>query len=254
MAKYIDSVLEALREFREARNVLCSTHGYRHYRDETVIEGDWIVYKYHGNIIARYNAKERLLEITDAGWCTPSTRDRLNGILRVFGIHRYDVSLRRYTLMYLWDSKYKIGLVNKDVCTYWWLRALHVLFNASTGEILNMHELEYYLPGTEREVYYTRGESLVSKSNIGLWRKLGYRVLKNEDYGFDGWYLYTVEGVDKVLYYKAVFKPTSEVKYFKLKYNSCVGGWVGVEIRDKGVIEDVDRKIRRAKVLAKMFR
>lgn len=40
----------------------------------------------HGNLIARIDDKG-YLDLTLAGWHTPTTRERLNGILQIFGIN-----------------------------------------------------------------------------------------------------------------------------------------------------------------------
>ena|ERR1700722_2561940 len=65
----------------------------------------------HDNQIAMYDGK--LLTLTDAGWHTPTTKDRLNGVLTVFNIpcsinqHNYqwymydDLDVERHT----WTSK-----------------------------------------------------------------------------------------------------------------------------------------------------
>lgn len=48
------------------------------------------ILKLHGNEIAyRYNDPERTLSITDAGWQTNTTKERLNGIPNV-NIHQKD--------------------------------------------------------------------------------------------------------------------------------------------------------------------
>ena len=48
------------------------------------------ILKLHGNEIAyRYNDPERTLSITDAGWQTVTTKERLNGIPNV-NIHQKD--------------------------------------------------------------------------------------------------------------------------------------------------------------------
>lgn len=41
----------------------------------------------HGNLIARLTNHRTELELTLAGWNTPTTRERLNGIMEVFGIN-----------------------------------------------------------------------------------------------------------------------------------------------------------------------
>ena len=171
---YYEDVVIAFRNFREAHNRLCSTHGYTHYRDRTVIVGDCIVYKYHNNIIAEYCPNKKLLKITNAGYVTPTTQARLNAILSVFKINRYRIAMRQKTLLYLWDDIWYIGLVDKDASYL-----LRLTFNVSDGELVNRDELLYYLPGNEYNVIYPRTTSIVGRHGGKLWLSVLYCFIQD---------------------------------------------------------------------------
>ena len=40
----------------------------------------------HGNLIANFNQIQKGLYFTLAGWNTPTTRERLNGLFKVYGL------------------------------------------------------------------------------------------------------------------------------------------------------------------------
>lgn len=48
----------------------------------TAYEGeDGLEVLHHGNLIARYRATDRVLEVWNAGWYSKTTKDRLNAVL-----------------------------------------------------------------------------------------------------------------------------------------------------------------------------
>ena len=56
---------------------------------EVVVEPNVTIMKLHGNSIAfRYNDPERTLSITNCGWQSNTTKERLNGILDHLGMDR----------------------------------------------------------------------------------------------------------------------------------------------------------------------
>ena len=50
-------------------------------RDTLVKNGNKVIYYVWGNKIAEYDAKKRTLYVTDAGWTTKLTKDRLNQVI-----------------------------------------------------------------------------------------------------------------------------------------------------------------------------
>ena len=102
-------VVNAFLEMREARNVKCSTHYYRHYRDESVVIDGVAHYYYHGNLIARFDGTH--LWVCDCGYATITTRERLAAIVsgyfeRVRPPVRYFVRFKPREVTYLESSRY----------------------------------------------------------------------------------------------------------------------------------------------------
>lgn len=50
---------------------------------KTVIKGSHIELYLHGNLIAQKNLKENVISITNAGWFSNTTKERLNGLPNV---------------------------------------------------------------------------------------------------------------------------------------------------------------------------
>lgn len=221
--KYIQ-VIKAFRQFREARTYKCKTHYYRHYRDQTKIRGDWITYYYHGSPIAMYSPKHNELIIDNAGYVTPTTRDRLNAILREFNIP-HTVGIRKnYEIIYLYDPFKYIGMIMKKSAYY-----LRAVFDLSTGELKNVEEFIYYIPGNKRETYYPKSISPVSKNQAGIWRELAFRIALDDR---EKPYVYMIfSRYENLMLYKVAL-PNMEARYYRMKYISMLGGWIGVEDND----------------------
>lgn len=49
---------------------------------------DGVVLKLHGNTIATIDPVTRIVSVTLAGWATPTTRERLNGLCDLLGLGR----------------------------------------------------------------------------------------------------------------------------------------------------------------------
>ena len=56
-------------------------------------DGDLVVLSLHGNAIARHSNEPASMSITLAGWPTPTTRERLNGIP---GVHVWQKDGKQY--------------------------------------------------------------------------------------------------------------------------------------------------------------
>lgn len=52
----------------------------------TSVSSDGNVMSLHGNTIAIYNREDNLITLRDSGWCSNTTKERLNGILSLFNI------------------------------------------------------------------------------------------------------------------------------------------------------------------------
>jgi len=91
-------------------------------RDNTLVKGyndglarDWKYLYLHGNCIAKQSVDNDELLITLAGWPTPTTRERLNGLLQTMG---YSIRLYQHKYeQYLWnyETNKKTDMPN------WWL-------------------------------------------------------------------------------------------------------------------------------------
>lgn len=70
---------------KEAATALLKQKNYRNSNTEVHSNGQ--VMALHGNTIAMYDALEGTLTVRDAGWQTVTTKERINGVLEVFGIN-----------------------------------------------------------------------------------------------------------------------------------------------------------------------
>jgi hypothetical protein len=85
----MDRLLESFFSFKPAASWPCRYHGGAHRQDEVAVsalgtEHATAEWRLHGNLIARLAkapSGTRLLELSDAGWPTPTTISRLNAIL-----------------------------------------------------------------------------------------------------------------------------------------------------------------------------
>lgn len=55
----------------------------------TRVHSDGSVMELHGNTIAIYDRLEQKLTLRDSGWKSATTKERLNGVLDVFGVGAY---------------------------------------------------------------------------------------------------------------------------------------------------------------------
>ena len=76
MKKVTEKTVRAFRAFKNCK--LSNTEVY--------VQSNWIFYYLHGNGIAGYDKINKKLVVSDAGWRTNTTKERLNGILREFGL------------------------------------------------------------------------------------------------------------------------------------------------------------------------
>ena len=70
---------------------LAFIEGRNFKRDNTTVQkvfGDTTEFLLFGNMIALYSRREQILFVTTAGYPTVTTKERLNGILDVFGLPR----------------------------------------------------------------------------------------------------------------------------------------------------------------------
>jgi len=75
---------------KESVNAFMNARKFKKGNMEVEVLPNVTILKLHGNEIAyRYNDPERTLSITDAGWQTNTTKERLNGIPNVH-IHQKD--------------------------------------------------------------------------------------------------------------------------------------------------------------------
>lgn len=58
----------------------------RKVNDMIYQDGDYIVWTFHGNIIAKANLKANTVMVTLCGWAAKSTMERLNTLLNVLGV------------------------------------------------------------------------------------------------------------------------------------------------------------------------
>ena len=146
MAYWFERLFKAFITFRPARNWKCAFHNGRHYQDEirTSVDGNKGVSEWylHDKLIATLKPIEYPiyeLYLTDAGYPTPTTLSRLNGIIQLFksrlGIDlgiwfklKYNDGFGRgypiYTyIMHSSGAEYRIPYVT-------------IRFNASTREII----------------------------------------------------------------------------------------------------------------------
>lgn len=65
-----------------AVNAFIAGRSFKSGNTEVTVENGQSCLKLHGNVIARYSDADGLF-ITDAGWQTNTTKERLNGILGV---------------------------------------------------------------------------------------------------------------------------------------------------------------------------
>lgn len=63
--------------------------GYNMTSGNTRVHSDGNVMELHGNTIAIYDRLERKLTLRDSGWTSATTKERLNGLLDVFGVECY---------------------------------------------------------------------------------------------------------------------------------------------------------------------
>jgi len=140
MADWFKRLFNAFIEFRPARNWKCRYHYGKHYQDAIVTDADGVKWYLHDKLIARLKVIEYPvyeLYLTDAGYPTPTTMSRLNGIVRLFsrlGIDlgvwfklKYSDGFGRgypiYTYIISSGAEYRIPYVT-------------IRFNASTREIV----------------------------------------------------------------------------------------------------------------------
>jgi hypothetical protein len=81
MNKVTKRAATALRECKEYRN---GNTRVKRVEYDGEVTYDFLL---HGHLIARYFPTDRELAIMDAGWRTRTTKERLNGILDVFGVN-----------------------------------------------------------------------------------------------------------------------------------------------------------------------
>ena len=66
---------------KDSVNAFMNAEPFRRSNTEVEVLPNVTVLKLHGNAIAyRYNDPERTLSITNAGWATNTTKERLNGL------------------------------------------------------------------------------------------------------------------------------------------------------------------------------
>ena len=104
---------------REAVLAFLNNYEYRNSNTEVTIGMDREL-KLFGNTIARYNRGD--IELTDAGWQSNTTKERLNGLLELLNLSECKVYQKNYTWYFdkngermLWDvAKQYNGFVSLD--------------------------------------------------------------------------------------------------------------------------------------------
>jgi len=73
---------------QQAVNALYSRRPFRNSNTEVEVRPNVAILKLHGNEIAYLHSPDQTLEITNAGWPTPTTKERLNGLKSVHIVQR----------------------------------------------------------------------------------------------------------------------------------------------------------------------
>lgn len=78
----------------------------------TVVKNEWVLTEMflHWNCIAHYDRSAGTILIDNCGWLTPTTKERLNGILREFGLGT--IRQQRGEWLYDWEYFYKTKLLH----------------------------------------------------------------------------------------------------------------------------------------------
>jgi hypothetical protein len=144
MADWFERLFKAFISFRPARNWKCRYHNGIHYQDEISVtqEGDKRVSEWylHGHLIASLkpiNYPVYELHLTDAGYPTPTTLSRLNGILWLFKLIDIDLGVwfrLKYNSMPGYPEYTYIEYNELDYLT----NSVNILFNVSEKRVIRV--------------------------------------------------------------------------------------------------------------------
>ena len=196
MCGYYGHVVKSFFDMVPDRNVKCSTHGYTHYRDEVVVNVKDVeaVYLYHGHEIAKYR---RLLYdelmISNAGYPTATTRDRLSAIVA---------------------EGYRRG-----VCKRYWVR---LRYPQDLGIMyIGRDDLPYTM------IIDSGWYELVSDSTYGVY----LATVKKHVFGFELVALPRTQRFDRKFVLMHHYIPYSlgrVAEFFRSEFDECYGSLVGV--------------------------
>ena len=123
---------------RESVDAFMNARKFKKANMEVEVLPNVTILKLHGNEIAyRYNNPERTLSITDAGWQTNTTKERLNGIPNV-SIHQKNF------VWYLNDVEWDGSLIDVSVNVQQRLEEIRKSLdneNISYGELAELYDL-----------------------------------------------------------------------------------------------------------------
>lgn len=79
--------------------------------------GTMVSFLLHGNNIASYNKQTNMLALSDCGWATVTTKERLNGILKAFNLPYSinQVDFEWYIGGKIWRGAVTINLLTKEI-------------------------------------------------------------------------------------------------------------------------------------------
>ena len=127
---------------RESVDAFMNARKFKKANMEVEVLPNVTILKLHGNEIAyRYNNPERTLSITNAGWQTNTTKERLNGIPNV-SIHQ------KIFVWYLNDVEWNGSLIDVSVNVQQRLEEIRKSLdneNISYGELAELYDLREHI-------------------------------------------------------------------------------------------------------------
>jgi len=185
MADWFERLFRAFIEFKPARNWKCRFHAEDHYQDEIRVDGNRRVSRWylHDNLIAELKVLEfpiYELYLTDAGYFTPTTLSRLNGIIWLFNLKLgIDLGVRfklKYSDAYGRGRPLYTYIIHYPSGREYDINYITIQFDALAHEILTVNlprdrEIKHFMNHKEllsiRRIYYKLMEIVSELRKIG---------------------------------------------------------------------------------------